>query len=309
MNPSLYLVPQPGSILRSEAEAIIRDSPRKVFSRKLSMQDYKSLHLGKREYDTPQNEKEPVGIFQKSDSVMQLDANVYIRDASSQGSTFKQQKQRNGRNSSTLAHTIKVNSRTGLNLILDDLKVNTIQARRNSEMQSYLPHLASDRKLPGILKLGSRPIAIASPSTLRALQMRDQQLSPPLARLSPPQSAAQHQHVTFNQKPDGFKSLIKFEAGAQDFLTRIILKEPKDSDRQYASHYERRYSQISQNETNKLSSVEQPMFTDKKGRPTELQPYQQTDVFKDNRRSRLSGHPNLEITLKTPQNDKRKSHI
>jgi len=39
-------------------------------------------------------------------------------------------------------------------------------------------------------------------------------------------------------------------------LTRIILKEPKDSDRQYASHYERKYSQMSQNETNKLSSVE-----------------------------------------------------
>lgn len=41
MQPNLYLVPQPGSIFKSETEALIKESPHRVLSRKISMADYK----------------------------------------------------------------------------------------------------------------------------------------------------------------------------------------------------------------------------------------------------------------------------
>ena len=136
MKPNLYLVPQPGSIFKFETEAIIKESPRQVFSRKKSMKDYKELLRGKRDYDNNSNaEQEDVPLFQRSDSVMQLDVNVYIRDPSSRGSQLiKPVFSPHRRNHSTLEHTVKVNNKRGLELMLDDCKDNMIHARRNSEL-------------------------------------------------------------------------------------------------------------------------------------------------------------------------------
>jgi hypothetical protein len=62
MSPNRYLVPQPGSIIKSDSEAIVRESPRSIFSRKKSLAEYRNRPL-------PQAES----IFNDQESIQGVD--------------------------------------------------------------------------------------------------------------------------------------------------------------------------------------------------------------------------------------------
>lgn len=171
MKPNQYLVPQPGSLFKSESEAIIKESPRQNSVDQMSINDYRDLHLGKRKLTTA--DEDIPHIFKDSESVNQIaDENLYIGDksppdAQSHHSRAFVQK----RNSATLG-IVHLRDNKSLKLLIDESVAasNTVKfnERRNSELAAYtpspllLPNQQQQSPSGSILKT-DRKITLASP--------------------------------------------------------------------------------------------------------------------------------------------------